>query len=42
MILEIIKKRKSIRKFKEKEIPKEDVERLISALMLAPSAGNLQ
>jgi len=42
MILEIIKKRRSIRKFKEKEIPKEDVEKLISALMLAPSAGNLQ
>jgi len=42
MILEILKKRRSIRKFKEKEIPKENIEKLISALILAPSAGNLQ
>ncbi len=41
-ILEIIKNRRSIRKFKDKEIPKEILEKLILALIWAPSAGNLQ
>jgi len=41
-ILEIIKKRRSIREFQEKPLPKEIVDKLIEALIWAPSAGNLQ
>lgn len=41
-ILEVIKNRRSIRKFQEKEIPKETIDKLIEALIWAPSAGNLQ
>jgi len=41
-ILNIIKERRSIRKFQEKEIPQEIVDKLIEALIWAPSAGNLQ
>lgn len=41
-ILEIIKTRRSIRRFEEKEIPQEVVEELKEALVWAPSAGNLQ
>lgn len=41
-VLEIIKKRRSIREFKNKEISTEIVEKLIDALIWAPSAGNLQ
>ncbi len=41
-ILEIIKNRRSIREFREKEIPEEIIEKLIEALIWAPSAGNLQ
>ncbi|KPJ57076.1 nitroreductase [Parcubacteria bacterium DG_74_2] len=41
-ILEIIKNRRSIRAFKRKEIPKEILDELIEAIILAPSAGNLQ
>jgi nitroreductase len=41
-ILEIIKGRRSIRRFQKKEIPKEIIEKLIEALIWAPSAGNLQ
>ena len=41
-ILEIIKKRRSIRDFQEKAIPQEVIEKLIEALIWAPSAGNLQ
>lgn len=41
-ILEIIKNRRSIRQFQKKEIPKEIIEKLIEALIWAPSAGNLQ
>ena len=41
-ILEIIKKRRSIRDFQEKTIPQEVIEKLIEALIWAPSAGNLQ
>jgi len=41
-LLNVIKKRRSIRKFQEKEIPEEIVDKLIEALIWAPSAGNLQ
>lgn len=41
-ILNIIKNRRSTRKFQKKEIPEEIVEKLIEALIWAPSAGNLQ
>lgn len=42
MILEVIKKRRSIREFQDKEIPQKIVDKLIDALIWAPSAGNLQ
>ena len=41
-ILKIIKNRRSVRSFQKKEIPEEVVEKLIEALIWAPSAGNLQ
>lgn len=41
-ILEIIKKRRSVRRFQGKEIPLEIVNELVEALIWAPSAGNLQ
>lgn len=41
-ILEIIKGRRSVRKFQPKEIEKEKIDKLIEALIWAPSAGNLQ
>jgi nitroreductase len=41
-ILELIKKRRSIRKFQKKEISKEIINKLGEALIWAPSAGNLQ
>jgi len=41
-ILEIIKKRRSIRNFQKKEIPEEIIDKLIEALIWAPSSGNLQ
>jgi len=41
-ILKIIKERRSIRKFQKKEIPGEIIDKLIEALIWAPSAGNLQ
>ncbi|MDA8087626.1 MAG: nitroreductase family protein [Nitrospiraceae bacterium] len=37
-----IKERRSIRCFEKKDIPQDAVERLIDALLWAPSAGNLQ
>jgi len=40
--LKIIKERRSIRKFQKKEIPEEIIEKLIEALIWAPSAENLQ
>ncbi len=40
-VLESVIKRRSIRKFEEKEIPDEMVDKLIQALIWAPSAGNL-
>ena len=41
-ILEIIKSRRSIREFQEKPIPEKLIEKLITALIWAPSAHNLQ
>jgi len=41
-IMEIIKGRRSIRRFHSKSIPQELVEELKEALIWAPSAGNLQ
>jgi nitroreductase len=41
-LLSLIKKRRSIRKFQKKEIPQKFIEKLIEALIWAPSAGNLQ
>jgi nitroreductase len=41
-ILEIIKKRRSIRKFLSKPISEKVIDELIKALIWAPSAGNLQ
>ena len=41
-ILEIIKNRRSIRKFKEDPIAKDIIDKLVEALIWAPSAGNLQ
>jgi nitroreductase len=38
----VLKHRHSVRAFKEDEIEKEKVDRIIAAAMLAPSAGNLQ
>jgi len=40
--LETIMQRRSIRDFKEQDIPQEAVEMLIEAIRWAPSAGNLQ
>jgi nitroreductase len=41
-ILEVIKKRRSIRKFLSKPIPEKVINELAEALIWAPSAGNLQ
>jgi nitroreductase len=41
-LIEVIKKRRSIRKFKSDEIPKEDIYDIIQAATLAPSAHNKQ
>jgi len=41
-LLNIIKNRRSIRAFQEKEISQELIDKLIEALIWAPSAGNLQ
>jgi nitroreductase len=41
-ILKAIKERRSIRDFQKKEIPKDIIDKLIDALIWAPSAGNLQ
>lgn len=41
-LLSLIKSRRSIRDFKEKEIPQDIIDELIEALIWAPSAGNLQ
>lgn len=41
-ILQLIKERRSIRKFEDRDIPEKTIDRLIQALIWAPSAGNLQ
>jgi nitroreductase len=41
-VLEIIQKRRSVRRFKPDPIPEEVIEKLIEAIIWAPSAGNLQ
>ncbi|MEE9260868.1 MAG: nitroreductase family protein, partial [Candidatus Scalindua sediminis] len=41
-ILDIIKERRSVRRFLNKLIPKEIQDALKEAIMWAPSAGNLQ
>lgn len=41
-VFEIIEKRRSIRNFKEGEIPSEDLEKILKAAQLAPSASNQQ
>jgi nitroreductase len=39
-MLDVIKKRRSIRKYQDKEIEKERVEEILKAVMMAPSAHN--
>ncbi len=41
-VLKIIKERRSIRDFEKRDIPEEIIDKLIDALIWAPSAGNLQ
>jgi len=41
-VFEAIKSRRSIRAYTRKEVPEEDVEKLIDAARWAPSAGNIQ
>jgi len=41
-VLDVIKQRRSIRQFLDREIPAEVMEALVEALRWAPSAGNLQ
>ncbi|MHC4276409.1 MAG: nitroreductase family protein [Planctomycetota bacterium] len=41
-LLEIIKKRRSVRRFMDRDIPEKIVQQLVEALIWAPSAGNLQ
>jgi len=41
-ILDAVKERRSIRKFKDTPIPEDVIERLKDSLIWAPSAGNLQ
>lgn len=41
-ILKAVKQRRSIREFQKKDIPRDIIDKLIEALIWAPSAGNLQ
>ena len=41
-VLEVIKTRRSVRKYKPKAISDEDLEKILTAAQLAPSAGNKQ
>ncbi|GAG75930.1 unnamed protein product, partial [marine sediment metagenome] len=41
-LYEVIISRRSIRQFQPEPIPREDLERMINAARLAPSAANLQ
>ena len=38
----VLKQRHSVRAFEDKEVEKEKIEKILSAAILAPSAGNLQ
>lgn len=40
--LEVVKKRKSIRRFKPKEVEEEKIKEILNVVRQAPSAGNLQ
>ncbi len=42
MLMEIIKKRRSVRKYLKKDVPDETIKEIIEAARLAPSAKNLQ
>lgn len=39
---DVVEKRRSIRAFKNKEVEKEKLDKILNAIYLAPSAGNLQ
>lgn len=41
-VLSVVKERRSVRDFQKREIPQDTVDKLIEALIWAPSAGNLQ
>jgi nitroreductase len=41
-ILQTVKERRSIRDFQKKDLPEEVIDKLVEALLWAPSAGNLQ
>lgn len=41
-ILKLIKERRSVRDFEKRDIPEDVIDKLIDALIWAPSAGNLQ
>lgn len=41
-VMEVIRKRRSIRKYKPSEIPREHLMEILEAGRLAPSAGNRQ
>ena len=41
-LLEVIKTRRSVRKYKSKAISEEDLKKILTAAQLAPSAGNKQ
>lgn len=41
-IMEVIKKRRSIRDFTDQDIPKQDIKKLIEAARWAPSGSNIQ
>jgi len=41
-LFEVIEKRRSIRKFKPKLVPKKDLKKILEAGRLAPSGGNRQ
>ena len=42
MVLEVIKKRQSVRSYQDKEIPEEILRQVLEAGRLAPSASNRQ
>ena len=41
-ILDLMKERRTIRKYQDKQIPKEDLEKIIEAGLYAPNAGGRQ